>query len=177
MGEYTVKHLHHVHTTPVVSGDIVFVTSAYRYKDKGVAIRIGRDNKVTQLWGSKTTANVHSDPIVLDGYLYNWSGGRGLKEQCMCVELETGKEVWTLEVDPEGRHDTATIVYVDGYLLFKTHNGRFGLIEAKPDVAKKVADWRPPRSPSRRDWTIPVVARGRLYNRYRGNLTCYDLMK
>ena len=77
---------------------------------------------------------------------------------------------------------------VDGCLLCLTYTGDLWLLAPSPDGFKKVTEWKGAikqepwwtsnggKGPAP-CWTIPVIARGKLYLRYSNTLTCYDLMK
>jgi outer membrane protein assembly factor BamB len=157
-------------TTPAVSGPIVFITSGY---NKGCeAIKVSDNNDKT-LWSNKVISSQHSDPILIDGYIYGYSGqsleNKGLFK---CVELETGKEMWSTNEIGWG-----TTVYVDGHLLCMDLGGNLFLIKPDPNKFKKVTEFRKAlgevKDPA---WTIPVVANGKLYLRYMQRLICYDIM-
>ena len=70
---------------------------------------------------------------------------------------------------------TSGHVLVDGYLLYKTYNSKVGLVRATPEGYDKVTEWVLPVGRKRSAYTVPVVARGKLYIRDHALLTCYDL--
>lgn len=157
-------------TTPVTSGSLIFITSGY---NTGCAAFKAEDTKVEQLWRSKVIASHHSDPIIIDGYIYGYSGqsnqNKGLFK---CVELETGQEKWST-----GEIGWGTTVYVDGHLLCMDIKGNLFLVEPDPKRFKKVTELRDALGDvSHPAWTIPVIANGRLYLRYMQRLICYDFV-
>jgi outer membrane protein assembly factor BamB len=80
-------------TTPLVAGTTVFITSGYNTGCQSLKVRT---NQVQPLWRSKVIASHHSDPILLDGFLYGYSGQSEQNEgHFKCVELETGRERWS----------------------------------------------------------------------------------
>ena len=157
-------------TTPVVSGDLVFMTSGY---DTGCQVLRVERGQASVVWRSDVIASHHSDPILAGGFLYGYSGqshqNRGTFK---CVELATGREQWSTNAMGWG-----TTVWVDGHLLCKDIKGNLYLVKPDPDAWREVA-----RFPNalggvkHHAWTSPVVANGRLYLRYLQRLVCYDLM-
>jgi len=132
-----------------------------------------QNGQIQPLWRSQVIASHHSDPLLLDGFLYGYSGQSDQNEgQFKCVELETGRERWSTNAVGWG-----TTVYADGHLLCMDIKGNLFLIRPDPDRFDKVAEFKAAlgevNDPA---WTLPVVANGRLYLRYMQRLVCYDLM-
>ena len=157
-------------TTPLVAGTTVFITSGYNTGCQALRVQ---DNQVQPLWRSKVIASHHSDPIILDGFLYGYSGQSEQNEGWFkCVELETGRERWRTNAIGWG-----TTVFVDSHLLCMDIRGNLFLIKPDPDKFEKVAELNAALGEvTHPAWTIPVVANGRLYLRYMQRLICYDLM-
>jgi hypothetical protein len=90
-------------TTPAVKENIVFITS---FTMGGEAIEITNDGYKV-LWKNNAIAAHHSDPIIIEGYMYGYSGYSGRNwGDFKCVELETGKEMWSTR---ELRQGTTTM--------------------------------------------------------------------
>jgi len=157
-------------TTPVVAGDVVVISSGY--KAGGQALRM-RDDGADVLWTSTTYASQHSDPIVIDGYLYGYSGqSYQNKGDFVCVDLGTGTEKWRSNEVGWG-----TTVYVDGHFLCLDIKGNLYLVKADTKGLTRVAEHREVLGRlSAPAWTCPVVANGRVYLRYMQRLHCYNLM-
>ena len=149
-------------TTPAVFNDIIFITSGYNTGCQ--ALKVSGDS-IESLWKSKVIASHHSDPIIIDGFVYGYSGQSNQnKGKFKCVELETGKEMWST-------------VYVDGLLLCMDIKGNLFLVEPNPDKFRKVTEFKNALGEvSDPAWTIPVVANGRLYLRYMQRLICYGII-
>jgi outer membrane protein assembly factor BamB len=157
-------------TTPAVFGSTVFITSGY---DTGCqAIKVN-DTGAETLWNNKILASQHSDPIIIDGFLYGYSGQSNQnKGQFKCVELATGKEMWSTNEIGWG-----TTVYVDEHLLCMDIKGNLFLVKPDPNKFNKVTEFRNALGEvSHPAWTIPVIANGRLYLRYMQRLICYDIL-
>ena len=157
-------------TTPAVAGTTVFISSGY---DEGCqALEMG-DREAKVLWQNKTIASHHSDPVILDGFLYGYSGSSSQnKGHFKCLDLKTGDERWSTSEIGWG-----TALHVDGHLLCMDIKGNLFLVNPDPDRFIKVTEFRgalgDPKHPA---WTIPVVANGKLYLRYRQRLVCYSLL-
>jgi outer membrane protein assembly factor BamB len=157
-------------TTPLASGTTIFITPGYNTGCQALRVEDGR---VQPLWRSKVIASHHSDPILLDGLLYGYSGQSEQNEgRFKCVELETGRERWSTDAIGWG-----TTVFVDGHLLCLDIRGNLFLVKPDPNKFEKVAELRAAlgqvTDPA---WTLPVVANGKLYLRYMQRLVCSDLM-
>jgi outer membrane protein assembly factor BamB len=160
-----------------------------------LALGIDANNQAKQLWRFKRkdkdyyTSGIR-DAILKDGFLYTftdegghdfyWADGGG---QMRCVDLKTGETKWVEKSCGRG-----TMVLVDGCLLCLTTAGDLLLVDPKPDGFKLVTEWK---GACEREkwlhhgsishgmapcWSIPVVARGKLYIHYSDRLICYDLM-
>jgi len=156
-------------TTPIVYNDIIYHTSGY--KMGGEALRV-TDAGYTVLWKNNIMEAQHSDPVLIDGYIYGYSGESSRNNgQFKCIELSTGKEMWSTNDIGQG-----TTTFVDGHLICQDIKGNVFLV--KPDIASfvkvgeihsAIADVKNPA------WTVPVVANGKLYLRYMQQLVCYQL--
>lgn len=158
-------------TTPIVYNDIVFHTSGYGMGCQ--ALKVTKEG-YSVLWTNKVLEAQHSDPILIDGYIYGYSGESSRNDgQFKCLELATGKEMWSTNEIGQG-----TTTFVDGYLITLDLKGNLFLIKPDPSEFKKIGEIKSAiadvKNPS---WTVPVVANGKLYLRYLQQLTCYDLVK
>lgn len=156
-------------TTPIVSGDIIFHSSGYKMGCE--ALKVSKDG-FSVLWKNNVLEAQHSDPILIDGYVYGYSGESSRNNgQFKCIELMTGKEIWSTNQIGQG-----TTTFVDGYLICLDIKGNLFLV--KPDskgftklgeIRHAIGDVKNPA------WTVPVVANGKLYLRYLQQLICYEL--
>jgi len=163
-------------STPIVSGDLVFASTAY---STGAAlVRLSRaaqgvEAKEVYFLDSKTLQNHHGGLVLVDGNVYAGHGqNRGFP---ICVELLTGKVLWGGDIRNAGS-GSAAIVYADGNLVFRYENGTVMLIEASPAGYKEKGSFQIPdvKGPS---WPHPVIAGGRLYLREADTIYCYDVRK
>lgn len=156
-------------STPIVSNDIIFHSSGY--KTGSEAIKVTK-NGYTVLWKNDIMQAQHTDPVLIDGYIYGYSGESSRNNgQFKCIELSTGKEMWSTNEIGQG-----TCTYADGYLICQDIKGNLFLIKPDPSGFKKVSEMKPAvddvKNPA---WTVPVVANGKLYLRYLQQLICYQL--
>jgi outer membrane protein assembly factor BamB len=148
---------------------MVFHTSGYKTGCEAIKVS-GTGYSV--LWKSNVMEAQHSDPILIDGYIYGYSGESSrMNGQFKCIEMQTGKEMWST-----GEIGQGTTTFVDGYLICLDIKGNLFLIQPDPSGFKKLGEVRSAledvQNPA---WTVPVVANGKLYLRYLQQLVCYQL--
>jgi len=156
-------------TTPIVSNELIFHTSGYKMGSE--ALRVTKSG-YTVLWKNNLMEAQHSDPILIDGYIYGYSGESSRNNgQFKCIELSTGKEMWSTNLIGQG-----TTTYVDGHLVCQDIKGNVFLVKPTPSSFVKVGEIHTAiddvKNPA---WTVPVVANGKLYLRYMQQLVCYKL--
>ena len=158
-------------TTPILHNDIIFHTSGYGMGAQAIMAKL---DSYEVLWKSDVIAAHHSDPVLVDGYLYGYSGqSTRNKGDFKCVELSSGKEIWTTDELGQG-----TCSYVDGHLICLDLKGNLFLVKADPTSFQKVAEIEKAiENVKSLVWTSPIIANGKLYLRYMQQLICYDLMK
>ena len=157
-------------TTPVVAGNQVFITSDY---GRGCALFAFDAVKATKVWENTAMAAHHSDPWIIDGHIYGYSGmsmqNRG---DFKCLNLESGEEKWSTREIGHG-----TCLSVDGHLLCCDIKGNLFLVKPDPGEFVKVTEKRTALGKVRGPvWTRPVVANGKLYLRFKQKLVCYQLV-
>jgi outer membrane protein assembly factor BamB len=154
---------------PVSEGNIIFVTSGYEKGSMAVKVEA---NKASVLWESKAIEGMHSDPVIINGFVYGYSGNSSSNRgNLVCLRLSDGKEMWKSTEAGNG-----TFTFADGYLICFDIKGNLYLVEANPDKFVKTGEFLKAmpyvKNPA---WTAPVIANGRLYLRYLQSLICYDL--
>jgi outer membrane protein assembly factor BamB len=157
-------------TTPIVSNDIIFHTSGYGMGCQALQIT---NTGYKVIWKNNFMEAQHSDPVLIDGYLYGYSGESSRNDgQFKCIELYTGKEMWSTNSIGQG-----TTTYVDGHLICQDIKGNVFLVKPNPAGFVKSGEIRSAieavKNPA---WTVPVVANGKLYLRYMQQLVCYKLL-
>jgi outer membrane protein assembly factor BamB len=111
--------------------------------------------------------------VLVGDHLYGGHGhNNGLP---FCLEMKTGKVAWQQDRGPGT--GSAAVVYADGHLYFRYHNGTLALIEANPMAYRVKSQFTLPAYTGTPSWQHPVVLGGRLYIRGRDVLLCYDLKR
>jgi outer membrane protein assembly factor BamB len=142
--------------TPVVSGDRVFLSTAYQ---TGAVVLEVKKGKVEEVWQAPDVLDCHyNTPVLLKGHLYGIDGRQESRAaKLKCVEFATGKVRWS----KDGFLCTS-LIHADGLFLACTESGDVVLFEASPDSYKELARAsvldEPVRAP-------PALAGGRLYVR------------
>ena len=181
-------------TSPVVipGKNRIMVTTAYPKGRPIGAIMLEFDDKwkAKELWRSDKLACHWMQPIVKDGYIYAIDGETERQAELVCVEADTGKEVWRKdhqwEMPVDGRNYRlglmrASLLAVDGHVLCLGETGSLHWLDLSPQGMKEIARvqlWLAPHS-----WSLPVVSHGLLYvaQHDRGQdgsgqrFICYDL--
>lgn len=177
--------------TPQLAGDLLFVTSFY---NGSMCVKLGKDAPTESLvWKSKargelpnaTTdlSSIMPTPYLRDGYVYGICSYGELR----CLELATGKRVWSDLRATTGNVKEATIRWANAFLtpqgdrwfLFN-EKGELIIAKLSPqgyeeiDRAKLIA---PTGRAAGRDvvWSHPAYANRCVYVRNDKELVCYSL--
>lgn len=183
-------------SNPVVVGDQVFISETYGPGSSLLRVRPGGYEVV---WSDKDRRRDKSmqthwnTPVHHEGYLYGSSGRHTENAELRCIELATGKVMWS---QPDlGR---SSLLNVDGHFVCLTEFGLVLLIKATPDKFDLVtqtilpvkeeslaaegdlARSRPLRGPPRLlqypAWAAPILSHGLLYLRGNDRLVCLELI-
>ncbi len=181
-------------TSPVVipGKNRVLLTTAYPKGRPIGAVMLEFDAQwaCKEVWHSAKLACHWMQPIVKDGYLYAIDGETERQAELVCVNAETGAEVWRKdhqwEFDVGGRPYKiglmrASLLAVDGAVLCLGETGSLHWLDLSPKGMTEMTRcqlWLAPHS-----WSLPVVSRGLLYlaQHDRGQdgstqrFVCYDL--
>jgi outer membrane protein assembly factor BamB len=184
--------------TPVVSDDLVFLSTAY-YRIGSVALRVNSDGRsFTEAWRhpqnpyerdsvgnySSPVLEVHwSTPVLHQGHLYAFSGRNEPDASFRCVELKTGQlkwkrdESWRAHSTPQPSvYGRGSLILADNKLIVLGEGGRLGLFRLNSAQPEEICAWQLPslRYPC---WAAPVLANKRLYLRSEDRLVCLDLSR
>ena len=121
-----------------------------------------------EVWRTPNKLQNHwNTPVYVDGYLY---GLFKPPSSLRCVEMATGKELWSGLADKEiWRGGT---VYMDGCVLVQGDKGDLYLVEATPQKFNQLGHCKPIDG---KCWTMPIVANGRIYARSEREVACLDV--
>jgi outer membrane protein assembly factor BamB len=155
--------------TPVISGDMIYMTGAYDYG--GVMIDIGDDGKNAMVvWTDKVLDVHHGGVVEVDGYIYgsNWRNN-GDGSWC-CIEWNTGQTMWENHWNNKG-----SIIAADGMLyIYDERRGTVGLLRPDPSKFDLVSSFNF-KGGSGPYWAHPVIHNGVLYLRHGEALNAYDI--
>jgi outer membrane protein assembly factor BamB len=175
-------------SNPVVIGDKVFISETY---GPGSALLQVKPGEYKVLWSDadkgrndKSMQCHWMTPIYHDGYLYGSSGRHDTNAELRCIELETGKEMWT-----KPRLARTSLLMVDGHFICMAEYGELLLLKVNPKKLEVVSVMVvfPPGKDGKPDreadplltypcWAAPVLSHGLLYLRGKEHLVCLELI-
>ena len=152
--------------SPVIVGEQLFVTGAY-----GNGAVLARMPDVAKpLWAGHDSLSCHyNTPLHVGGYLYGVHGrtDAGLPS-LRCVELVTGKVVWT-----ENDFGGASMLLADDKLLAMKVSGELLLLAPSPEGFRKLAAAKVLAEPVR---ALPALSNGNLVVRDANTLKCLRML-
>jgi outer membrane protein assembly factor BamB len=171
-------------SNPVVVGDHVFISETYGPGSALLRVKPGGYDVVwtdAARFRDKSMQCHWNTPIHHAGYLYGCSGRHPQNGELRCIELATGKVMWS-----EPGLTRTSLLMIDGHLLCLGEEGMLRLLKVNPNryeevsalhlhrVGKPAGD----RERLNRDpyWAAPIVSHGLLYVRGEGRLLCLELI-
>ena len=179
-------------SSPVVVGNRVYISECYGAG--GTMLEIGPNGACSERWNNEVLNTHFMTAIHKDGYLYGIDGHGPRNAPIVCIELETGKEMWRTEpewitpITSGGQSQEynlapalASFLLVDGRCLVLGQYGHLAWVELNPDGYKELD--RTHLFLARQTWALPTVSRGLLYvvqndpgvDDSNTRLICYDL--
>ncbi|HEX4132382.1 MAG TPA: PQQ-binding-like beta-propeller repeat protein [Pirellulales bacterium] len=172
-------------STPVVVDDLVFISETY---GPGSAVLKVHSGGYDVVWRDELRSRAKhfqahwNTPIEHEGYLYGSSGRHRENAELRCIELRTGKVMWS-----EPGLSRSSLLYVDGHFVCLTEEGDLYLLRATPekfDVVSQVllpASKDPdvqgePRLLKYPCWAAAILSHGLLYVRGHDRLVCLELI-
>jgi outer membrane protein assembly factor BamB len=157
-------------TTPVLSGDGVFVTAPHG--EGGRLLRLRSDGSrldVSTLWRTDLDA-CQGGAVVMDGIFYGAMYSRA--REWVGLDARTGEARSRLNDFAKG-----SLLAADGRLYCLSEQGEVALLNPGSGSLEVAGRFR--LVPERKNdaWTHPVIANGRLYLRYQETLFCYDIRR
>lgn len=161
--------------TPVVSGNLVYATTAY---GAGCAcVKVSKEGdafKANKLYQEKKLMENHHGGVVLhNGNIFGYSNsGR----KWVLHGMESGKEL----ASKQGT--MGSVIFADGHFwCYSEKDGALTLFAAEPEGFNEVAQFKIPEASGMnrrmgKVWTHPVIANGKLYLRDLEKVFCLDLM-
>ena len=156
--------------TPNVWEDMVCVSS---HEVGLIGVKISRHDKdwqADQAWVSKEEAINFSSPVAVGEYLY----GLGPSKNFMCVDLKTGKQMWsqTGEINTGAWQAHAAFIVMDKNILALTDGGQLVLFASDPQAFREISK----AQVCGKTWCNPAYSDGKLFLRDAHELMCVALM-
>lgn len=151
--------------TPLVSGDMVFLSASYQ---AGAAmLRIGNGRPAVVWSGDDILSNHYSTSVWFEGNLYGFDGRQEEGQQLRCVDALTGKVRWTKE-----NFGAGTLMVAGRELLVLTEKGELVRVAADPAGyrEKDRAQIVPGKVRA-----YPALANGLYFAKTPSELACFDL--
>ncbi len=160
-------------TTPLIVDDWVVAGS---YRAGLIGVKVANDAaglKAERRWENKSAAMNFSSPVAVGRHVY----GLGPTKNILCLEIETGRIVWSKEGYITSSADVAyaSFLVVEKNILVCTDGGELVLLAADPAQCRELGRTQV----CGRNWCSPAYSSGRLYIRdglrTTGNLLCVEL--
>ena len=162
-------------TTPVIHDDMVVVAS-HQVGLLGIKVSsVGDTLKAEQVWVNKEEAMNFASPVAVGKYLY----GLGPAKNIVCVEIPTGKVMWSKEgyINTSADKAHSAFLVMGKNILLSTDSGELVLFAADSTECKEISR----AQVCGLNWCNPAYADGKLYLREgvkaTGELLCLDLLK
>jgi outer membrane protein assembly factor BamB len=165
---------------PVVIGDKVFITETY---GPGAALlKIKARGGYEVLWKDankfKKSMQCHwMTPVHHDGYVYGSSGRHTQNAELRCIELDTGKVMWS-----EKSLTRTSLLMIDGHFICLAEDGNMRLLKMNTQKYEEISTVEL-KNPTTRQalleypcWAAPIVSHGLLYVRGEERLVCLELI-
>src|SRR5262249_4440584 len=167
-------------SNPVVIGDRVFISETY---GPGAALLQVRPGGYKILWSDAEKRRDKGlqchwmTPIHVDGYLYGCSGRHLQNAELRCVELATGKVMWS-----QPRLTRTSLLLVDGHFVCLGEDGVLRLLKVNPKRYEEVSVLDLEEKGTGRPlldypcWAAPILSHGLLYVRGNDRAGCLELI-
>jgi outer membrane protein assembly factor BamB len=150
---------------PVIDGSLVFLSASY---NTGATVLDLSGGQPKQLWSSdEALSNHYATSVLKDGRLFGFHGRQEFGQSLRCVELRTGKVIWSTDGFGAG-----SVTLVGDRLLVVRENG-------EAIVAPAIAEGFRPESKAQLLPAVvrsyPAIADGRLFVRNEKTLAAYTV--
>jgi outer membrane protein assembly factor BamB len=161
--------------TPLFHEGYVFVTNGHGSSGCDLIKLTATNGKIqaTRVHSNKNMQNEQGGVVLIGGYVYGYSEGKGW----ICQDFLKGKIVW----NEKNELGAGSLTYADGNLYcFGQDEGTVALVAATSKGWEEkgrfdIPEKREPPMPNARRWTPPVVANGQLYLRDQDLIFCYEV--
>ena len=161
-------------STPIYHDGHVIIFGTFGFGATKFKLNVdGNKCAIEKIWHTEELDNEHGGVILVDGYLYGHADGNHKWRHWACLELETGKTMYSVDGLPAGASGTQT--YADGMLYLLGETGKVALMPADPNGFNIVSQFQIPKGGEGPLWAHPVVCGGRFYIRHGEYLYAYDV--
>ncbi len=166
-------------STPVIINNQVFLSETYGPGSILLKVKPGGHEVV---WddakkGRNKSMQCHwMTPIYHEGYLYGCSGRHDSNAELRCIELATGKVMWS-----EPNLTRTSLLMVDGHFICLAEDGVLRLLKVNPNKYEEVSktELRDRKGEPLLEypcWAAPILSHGLLYLRGKDRLVCVELI-
>jgi hypothetical protein len=189
---------------PIVHDDTVLISAAY-YRVGAVLLRVKPEGSFEEIWRNpqhpldpadrdpatgwkRPVLELHwNTPVVHQGILYAFSGRNEPDASFRCVELKTGKLIWSRDEKWRGHPPAGTkaqppvfgrgsAILADGKLIALGEGGLLGLFKANANSCEEISRWQVP-SLHFPCWAAPALSEKKLYLRSENRLVCLNFAR
>lgn len=168
-------------SNPVVVDDQVLISETYGPGSALLKVRSGGSDVLwTDARKSPRTKSLQlhwMTAIHHDGYVYGSSGRHEENAELRCVELATGKVMWSVP-----NLTRSSLLMVDGHFVCLSEDGALRLLRVNPKKYDVVSEMEVVDPDTRQPllkypcWAAPILSHGRLYVRGEDRLVCLELI-
>ena len=154
-------------STPTVVGDMIFISTGYK---RGCLLVKFTGDKLEKIYENKDLCNHMNNSVLWDGCWYGIHGNSSSRRNVTlsCLDFETGEVNWT-----ERGLGCGSLMIAGGKLVCLSDRGELVIVEPSSEEYREVAR---AKVLDGKCWTVPVLARGRIYARNAvGDLVCLDV--
>ncbi len=110
-------------------------------------------------------------PILVGSNLYGCSGRHAGNAELRCIDWETGVVRWSV-----AGFERSSLTGIDGHFVLLDEAGRLVLLKANPDRYEEVTEYAGEIKLKPPCWAAPIISRGLMYVRGRGQMVCFELI-
>ncbi len=147
---------------PIILGGMMLVPSFLGNRCSYFKLNV---DGLTEKWRNKEMLSWMSSAVARQGHLYGMDARR---KALRCMEIETGKIVWS-----QGGFGLGQLILAGERLIALSDKGKLVIAEASPEAYRELASAQVVKG---KCWTDPVLANGRIYVRtWAGELVCLSV--
>jgi outer membrane protein assembly factor BamB len=143
-------------TTPIVSGDIVYISGSFRGTMAVKVEKHGETFATKELWKNPELSMQFSTPVLKDDMLYGISS----RDFLFCENAKTGKTAWTNRIRGQAQRGYGSVVDVGPVLLALPPSAQLLVFEPTDKEYKQIARYKVADEDT---YAYPVAAGNRIY--------------